>query len=158
MQQVEGMEEWRDISGYPGYSVSTFGNVRGPRSDTLTPRPNNGGYLQVALYRDKKRIVRTIHRLVGETFLSTIPGYTEIDHINRNKVDNNISNLRWANRGIQGINKEYNSLSGERHIRARGRGYNVRIERLNKYATVQSLADAIHLRDEWLTPAPPVEA
>ena len=55
----------------------------------------------------KKGIVTTlfIHKLVAEHFLSPKPTEKhEIDHIDRNKKNNHISNLRWATRSEQNIN------------------------------------------------------
>ena len=39
-----------------------------------------------------------VHRLIAETFLGNPQNKPEIDHINRDRSDNNISNLRWATR------------------------------------------------------------
>ena len=39
-----------------------------------------------------------VHRIVAETFIPNPDGLYEIDHINRDRSDNSISNLRWATR------------------------------------------------------------
>ena len=60
-------EIWRNISGYPGYQVSSFGRVKSiehkvkhrngyitVREKILKPLKNRNGYLKVNLYKGKK--------------------------------------------------------------------------------------------------------
>ena len=57
-------------------------------------KPNAAGYLQVNI--PVRNTTDLVHRLVAETFLSNPKGYNEIDHINHNRLDNRVSNLRWC--------------------------------------------------------------
>ena len=86
--------------------VSANGDVlkRYPRScryggrrdfyEVVNVKPNAAGYLQVNV--PVRNVTTLVHRLVAETFLSNPNGYTEIDHVNRNKLDNSVTNLRWC--------------------------------------------------------------
>lgn len=62
---------------------------------------NGEGYKRVT-YKDKEY---KVHRLVGECYLPNPNNYDEIDHIDRNPSNNNVENLRWADRSIQCKNR-----------------------------------------------------
>ena len=54
------------------------------------------GYAQICVKRDKKWKHYYIHRLVAETFISNPEHKPTVDHINQDRADNRVDNLRWA--------------------------------------------------------------
>ena len=60
----------------------------------VKPGLNNCGYLLVRL--SGIRIPQCVHRLVAEAFIPNPLGLRDVDHINGNKQDNRIENLRWV--------------------------------------------------------------
>lgn len=62
--------------------------------EVVNVKPNASGYLQVNV--PIRNTTTLVHRLVAETFLSNPQGYNEIDHINHNRLDNRVANLRWV--------------------------------------------------------------
>jgi len=54
------------------------------------------GYLRVDLVINKKKINKRIHRLVAETFLQTYSEELQVDHIDCDKLNNDLSNLRMV--------------------------------------------------------------
>jgi hypothetical protein len=66
------------------------------------------GYYMIK-YKGKHTLV---HRLVAENFLPNPDNKEEIDHINRNKLDNRVENLRWVTHEENMCNRS-NSLKPE---------------------------------------------
>ena len=56
----------------------------------------------------------SVHRLVAETFLENPNNYPTVDHIDRNRNNNNVSNLRWASYSMQLRNTSQNDRCFEK--------------------------------------------
>ena len=54
------------------------------------------GYLQVCLKNKKMKKTIKVHRLVALAFISNHDNKDQIDHIDGNKLNNNVENLRWS--------------------------------------------------------------
>jgi hypothetical protein len=101
--KLKGKETWKNVVGYDGrYMVSSHGRVlsvartRRRESKLLKPRFNGRGYLCVAIYLEGKRKDITIHKLMSLAFfnIDTNGKDTVVDHIDDDKTNNHISNLR----------------------------------------------------------------
>jgi hypothetical protein len=44
------------------------------------------------------QIKEYVHRIIAETLLDNPHRYTEVDHIDRDKLNNEVKNLRWCDR------------------------------------------------------------
>jgi hypothetical protein len=148
--------EWRVIPGYPEYQVSNTGLVQGHRG-ILNSTSVSGGYLRINCYKDGQPKSFLVSRLVALAFIPNPEGKPEVDHINRDRADNRVENLRWATRGEQNINKTYRlSNAGHRHIRQRPdrSTFTVSIRRNKKLIYDRSfptLSEAIQARDVFFT-------
>jgi hypothetical protein len=147
------MELWKEIEGFPGYMVSNLGRVKSlmyGKEQILKPSFTEKKYLQVGLHKEKKRYCYRVHRLVIETFLPNPENKTEVDHINRNKQDNRIENLRWATHSENVLNRDMPfGVLKERHIHPSGNAFKVHIHRqgLKVYKSFKTLTEAIAFRD-----------
>jgi len=91
------IEQWRLISGYDNYEISSHGRVRNNKSkNILKTYTEKAGYVLIGLYKDGKTKTHRIHRLVGFAFLEKKNGDIEVDHIDHNRSNNMVNNLRWA--------------------------------------------------------------
>jgi len=94
------MEYWKFVYGYPHLIVSNTGKVRSLLSDReIKPFVSNRGYQRVALCKDGTTKFVSVHRIVAEAFIPNPNGYTDVDHIDGNKLNNNADNLQWLSRG-----------------------------------------------------------
>jgi len=104
---AEQIEEWRPIANYPDYEVSNIGNVRSNKNGKvklLKPQNDRYGYKRVCLSSNRNRKIIKVHRLVAFAFIEQVGGKLTVDHIDRDRSNNNIENLRWADRYDQSIN------------------------------------------------------
>lgn len=92
------MEIWKKIEDYGGlYEVSNKGRVRDLKQNIKPMFKNNKGYMLLSLYYKGKTYHPLIHRLVAKAFIPNPNNYNQVNHINCNKLDNNIENLEWCN-------------------------------------------------------------
>ncbi len=96
------MEIWKPIINYEGYEVSNLGNVRNlnfnhckGKIKVLKPRIVKG-YYRIKLYKNGVAKDYMIHRLVAQAFIPNPNNYLCVNHINGNKLDNNVDNLEWC--------------------------------------------------------------
>ena len=88
------IEMWKPIDGHH-YSVSSFGRVRNDKFDKILKNSiKSNGYMVVDLYKNGKRKTVTVHRIVAKAFHKNPENKSCVDHVNGNKKNNHISNLR----------------------------------------------------------------
>lgn len=89
-------EIWKDIKGYEGlYQVSNMGEVRRVgRNKPLYKSLRN--YYGVKLSKNNIKKYFNIHKLVAETFIPNLSNKEQVNHIDGNKLNNNVENLEWV--------------------------------------------------------------
>ena len=117
---------FKEIEGYENYSINEDGLVMNSRGNILKPQVNHKGYLKIGLSKDKKVVLKSIHRLVAEAFIPNHNNYPQVDHIDNNKTNNNVKNLRWINQSGNSRNRNINGkyLKG---VSKRGNRFQARI-------------------------------
>lgn len=102
--------KWKKCKGYQRYEVSDTGIVRNIKTKRVMKQgASEKGYFRVGLTKDDGRpYPAKVHRLVAEAFLPNPMNYPSVDHINRIRSDNRLSNLRWLDNSTNNSNRIYN--------------------------------------------------
>lgn len=116
-----------NITNFSNYTIDETGVVVNTHTGRQLKSSVNvkNGYVYVYLCKNGKMSGHLLHRLLAIHFIPNTHGYSDVDHIDRNRQNNQISNLRWCNRSQNLINRRvknedsrniYYSKSRDRYI------------------------------------------
>lgn len=109
------MEIWKQIPDLPGYSVSNHGRIKKDSTGQIMVLSKNGGYCRIT-------ISKHVHRLVAEAFLEKPDDNKKcwVDHIDGNRSNNAVENLRWVTPSENALSFGYKSRieNKKRRVRA----------------------------------------
>jgi hypothetical protein len=109
------IEEYKNIKDFENYEVSNTGIVRNKRrKKELSQQFEKNGYLRVSLGRGN---LFYVHRLVGMAFCEGYEEGLHINHIDKDRSNNNAKNLEWV---TQQCNNEYSFSKNYRFIDPHG--------------------------------------
>ncbi len=94
------MERWLPVRDWADlYEVSDHGRIRSLRRGGRVLRPKlTSGYPTIQLSLDGVQVTRYIHQLVLEAFVGPRPDRCEVRHLNGDRRDVRLANLRWGTR------------------------------------------------------------
>jgi hypothetical protein len=159
------MEIYKIIPNYPNYSISNLGNLKNNKTDKILKTWIAGvGYEYCRIINDLGHFKTTVHKLVANTFLIKPNLLFEIDHIDRNKLNNKLENLRFVSKSDNLLNRkcilkknknkqdEHYNIYKIKQIRkdVLYEYFNVVIKQ-KKYGIFKNINDAIKKRDEIIS-------
>jgi len=93
--ELEGYEPLKNFEDQ--YMICKEGHIWNIKRNKIM-RPQKKVYLSIALWKEGKYYYTTIHRLLGIQYLPNPNNLPEIDHIDRDRYNNSLENLRWITR------------------------------------------------------------
>ncbi len=97
---------WKDLIGFEGrYQVSNSGLIRSILSNhgkyqevlkSLSVRSKSCQYLYVAMSIKDKNYHEAVHRAVAKAFIPNLDNKPMVNHVDGNKLNNNVCNLEWV--------------------------------------------------------------
>ena len=100
--------EYVDLVGFDNYEISAvepFTIRRKDNKHVMKEYIDNNGYAIVALTTQHGKVHRKMHRLIAQQFLPNPNNLPEVDHIDRDKLNNSLNNLRWVSRSDNNRNR-----------------------------------------------------
>ena len=88
--------KWRSVIGFSKYEVSSTGLIRNVYTQKIRKPSINEEYFEVELSAGEIKERHRVHRLVAIVFLSNPKNLPIVDHIDNNRQNNNVLNLRWV--------------------------------------------------------------
>lgn len=128
-------KNWIKLPSNENYAINTDGEVANLKTGLLVRGSERNGYLRITI-RNKQY---SIHRLVWETFNEPIPEGYYIDHIDGNKSNNALSNLRLVTQSDNMKNAMKNGHKGQISVLQ----YDKKGNFIQEFESIQKAADAM---------------
>lgn len=113
-------ETWKTIKGYKNkYLISNLGNIKSVKRNIILNPPTHKGYFHVTLFNKNIRKWYYVHRLVALAFISNPKNKPYINHIDGNKQNNHVDNLKWC---TQSENEKHANKLGLKNFKGENNG------------------------------------
>lgn len=89
-------ERFKPVKNYPDYWVSSYGRVYSFKSEAFLKGSKASCGYKVVRLTNHKTTTLDLHRLVAEHFVSGYFKGAHVNHIDYNRLNNNVNNLEWV--------------------------------------------------------------
>ena len=143
-----------EINGYPNYLIYPSGKVWSKVSKRyLKPLLGKAGYYSLQLGRGNRV---KIHRLLAIHFIENPDNKPFVDHIDQNKTNNKLNNLRWVtkseneqNTGVRKNNKSTGIKNITYHSMSEGFQYEKMVNKVRHRKLFRTLEEAIQYKTNY---------
>jgi hypothetical protein len=101
---MEDIEVWKKIQEYENYEVSSLGRVKNSKTGRILRQGKKGGYCSVGLTGCKCKTL-SVHQLVAKAFIPNPENKQQVNHKDKNGLNNNITNIEWCNNKENSIHR-----------------------------------------------------
>ena len=112
---------------------------------------DNVGYYQVVFKLNNKRKYIRVHRLIAETCLPNPCNYPQVNHIDGNKLNNELSNLEWCNNSYNTQEGYDKGLYHSEHRCNPIKAINKTTKQEFKFKSIRECADKLNLNRKTIT-------
>ena len=147
--------DYRYIEGYDNkYIIFKTGKIFSLKNNKFMKSwLDKRGYRNIGLSKNHQRKTYKLHRLIMLHFVPNPDNLPQVDHINRNRDDNRLINLRWVDYSTNQQNTivRKNNKLGIKNINKNGVGYEYKkmIRGTRHYKWVKTLQEAIDYKTEY---------
>jgi hypothetical protein len=98
-------EIWKCVIDFPNYEISSFGNVKNTIKNNIMKPSIKCGYYNITLVNKTIKKCFKVHRLVAIAFIENPHNKSEVNHKDKNKLNNHLHNLEWFTRQENNIHR-----------------------------------------------------
>jgi hypothetical protein len=101
------MNDFKILAEFPKYEINEKGELYNKNTNFKLSGSLNKGYKVFRIYnKNGKNTTVRLHQLLAQAFIENPNNHNQVDHIDNNKLNNNLQNLRWCTRSQNQTNRE----------------------------------------------------
>lgn len=125
---------WKNIPNYENYKISTTGKIKNINTGRILKFSLRKGYLSCNLSSNNIKKTYNIHQLVAKIFIKNPKRKRLVNHIDGNKLNNNIDNLEWVSPSENCLHAHKNNLV---------KSYKRKVNQCDKFGNIIMTYDSI---------------